>query len=473
MRPHAACLLVGLSMLITASAQGAPARNWPMFGGNVQSTSANLQPAGITTANVRELRHRQVKLDGLVDASAIYLHGVTIQGARHDAAFVTSSYGKTIALDADSGAVLWEYTPASYRSLAGTLQFTNSTPVADPAGQFIYAASPDGYIEKLAVGDGRLLWRTAVTRLPVREKMDSPLKLLHGRVIAVTAGYVGDRPPYQGHLVILDAGSGKVLEVWNSLCSNRARLMRPSSCPQSRSAIWGRAGAVIDPRDGRIFIATGNGDWNGRTDWGNALLELDSRAREILGNYTPPDTGELSDSDLDLGSTSPVLLADDWLAQGGKDGCSAGSGSPAPRPTRDTSCRSFPLPAVPSCSVNRRCGSTMARPGCLLRTTAAPRPGSCEAAGCTRNGTTRSLARVHSRPTVCCSSTTRMAASMGMRRLPASASPRCPAVPAIGTVPSWWMARSYCRRAMPTVAPPRVCWTFGRCPPGSPSDADS
>jgi outer membrane protein assembly factor BamB len=321
MRHHVAMgLLLGLGMAITATTPRVLAQSWPMFGGDVQSASANPEPAGITAANIRRLRRRQVELNGLVDASAIYLRGAAIRGARHDAIFVTTSYGRTMALDADSGDVLWEYTPASYRGLAGTRQFTNSTPVAGPDGQSIYAASPDGYIEKLAVSDGRVLWRTAITQLPLREKMDSPLKLFHGRVIAVTGGYIGDRPPYQGHVAILDARSGKLLQVWNSLCSNRAGLLRPSSCPQSQSAIWGRAGAVIDPRDGHILIATGNGDWNGTTDWGDAVVELDSGAKEILGNYTPIDTGELNSSDLDLGSASPVLLGGDLLAQGGKDG---------------------------------------------------------------------------------------------------------------------------------------------------------
>src|SRR6185312_4667732 len=119
---------------------------------------------------------------------------------------------------------------------------------------------------------------------------------------------------------ILDAVSGRLLQVWNSLCSNRAELMQPDSCAQTQSAIWGRAGAVIDPRNGQIFIATGNGDWNGTTDWGDALVELDSRATAILGNYTPANTGELNDEDLDLGSSSPVLLGPDLIAQGGKDG---------------------------------------------------------------------------------------------------------------------------------------------------------
>ena len=312
--------LLAASVLIAAAARGDSGQDWPMFGGNVQSTSANLEPTGISAADLGRLVRRPVRLDGTVDASAIYLHGVTVHGVRHDAIFVTTSYGKTIALDAGSGAVLWEYTPPSYRDLAGTREVTNSTPVADPDRRFIYAASPDGYVQKLAVSDGRRLWRTAITQLPLREKMDSPLKFFRGRVIAVTAGYIGDRPPYQGHVAILDGGSGELLHVWNSLCSDRAGLLAPGACPQSQSAIWGRAGAVIDPGDGRIFIATGNGDWNGKTDWGDALVELDANATQMLGNYTPADTAELDDRDLDLGSSSPVLLSGDLLAQGGKDG---------------------------------------------------------------------------------------------------------------------------------------------------------
>ena len=321
MRRHIAIrVMLGLSLALTAASQSTLAQSWPTFGGDVQSTSANPQPAGITAANVGRLRHRQVALDGVVDASAIYLHGATVRGARHDAIFVTTTYGKTLALDAGSGNVLWEYTPASYQSYVGTRQFTNSTPVADPDARSIYAASPDGYIQKLAVSDGRVLWRTAITALPLREKMDSPLKLFRGHVIAVTGGYIGDRPPYQGHVSILDATTGKLLHVWNSLCSDRTALLQPSSCRQTQSAIWGRAGAVIDPADGRIFIATGNGDWNGTTDWGDAVIELDAEATAILGNYTPANTGELNDDDLDLGSSSPVLLDGDLIAQGGKDG---------------------------------------------------------------------------------------------------------------------------------------------------------
>lgn len=313
-------LLLSAAIGIAATARGAPAQDWPMFGGNVDSTSADITPTGISERNLSRLRRQRVRLDGVVDASAIYLHAVEVRGARRNAIFVTTTYGKTIALDASTGAALWEYTPPSYQDLVGTRKITNSTPAADPDRRFIYAASADGDIQKLALSDGHLLWRTAITELPQREKMDSALKIFRGQVIAVTAGYIGDRPPYQGHVAVLDGRSGKLLQVWNSLCSNRAGLMKPNTCAQAQSGIWGRAGATIDPRNGHLFIATGNGDWNGKTDWGDALIELNASATRMLGNDTPADTRELNERDLDLGSSSPVLLGDDLLAQGGKDG---------------------------------------------------------------------------------------------------------------------------------------------------------
>ena len=315
-------LLVGVLSLRVAAQRvrlHEVAKDWPLFGWDAASSGAPPGATGITAGNVASLYRRQVQLDGTVDASAIYLHGVTVNGSKRDVFFVTTSYGKTIALDADGGAVLWEYTPAGYSAWAGTEQITNSTPAADPDRQYIYAASPDGNVQKLAIVDGHVVWTTAITLLPNREKITSPLKEFRGRIIAVTGGYIGDAPPYQGHVAVLDAQTGTLQHVWNSLCSDRAGLIEPGSCRSSRSAIWGRAGAVIDPATGNIFVATGNGPYDGKTDWGDSVIELDPDATQMLANYSPADNATLDGSDLDLGSTSPVLVGADFLAQGGKD----------------------------------------------------------------------------------------------------------------------------------------------------------
>jgi outer membrane protein assembly factor BamB len=304
----------GGSALVTAG------EDWPRFGWDPGRSSAPPIPTGIAAADLPSLRRQEVQLDGTVDASAIYLHAARVLGAPHDVFFVTTTYGRTLAIDAETGTVLWRYTPPGFGGWAGSYRITTSTPVADPDREYVYAASPDGYVQKLAVEDGRAVWRTAITRLPRREKIASPLNTFRGRIIATTGGYIGDAPPYQGHVAILDAGSGALLHVWNALCSERHRLIDPASCPESDAAIWGRAGAVIDTATGNIFVATGNGRWDGRTSWGDATLELSGDATRIIGNYTPINTAELERRDADLGSTSPVLLGGGLVAQGGKDG---------------------------------------------------------------------------------------------------------------------------------------------------------
>ncbi|HEX6533599.1 MAG TPA: PQQ-binding-like beta-propeller repeat protein [Gemmatimonadaceae bacterium] len=295
------------------------AHDWTRFGWDAGRSSAPDVPSGIGAADLASLRRQRVTIDGTVDASPIYLRGARVNGGTHDVFFVTTTYGKTFAIDADSGTVLWWYTPPGYDTWAGSARITNATPVADPDRRFIYAASPDGRIQKLAVADGHAVWRTAITRLPEREKIASPLNFWRGRVIATTGGYIGDAPSYQGHVAIVDGESGRLLRVWNSLCSDRAGLLDPSSCGESGSAIWGRAGAVIDTSTGNIYVATGNGRWDGRTSWGDATLELDPDATRLVGNYTPENTEDLDQSDDDVGSTSPVLLGGGYLAQGGKD----------------------------------------------------------------------------------------------------------------------------------------------------------
>jgi hypothetical protein len=301
------------------------AGDWPLFGYDAARSNAGRNPTGVTAATVARLRRHVVELPGTVDSSPIFLHAVTIGGRRRDAFFMTTTYGRTIALSR-SGRVLWTFTPAAYASLAGSAQITTATPAADPGRRFVYAASPDGLIHKLAVADGREVtgggWPARVTLLPSREKIASALNVWRGSVLVTTGGYIGDAPPYQGHVVSISRATGRIEAVFNSLCSGTRRLLEPASCPQSDSAIWGRAGAVVDPATGDILVATGNAEFDGRTSWGDSVLALAPGPGRVLRSYTPADQARLNATDLDLGSSAPALLSGSGLvvAQGGKDG---------------------------------------------------------------------------------------------------------------------------------------------------------
>jgi hypothetical protein len=104
-------------VLVAVTCPLVPAQDWPTFGWDVSRSSAPNVATGLRPDGIGSLSRQQALLDGTVDGSAIYLRGATIAGSPHDAFFVTTTYGKTLAIDADSGEVLWEYTPASYESL--------------------------------------------------------------------------------------------------------------------------------------------------------------------------------------------------------------------------------------------------------------------------------------------------------------------------------------------------------------------
>jgi outer membrane protein assembly factor BamB len=301
--------------------------DWLGFDFDAQRSGVGPAAVGLGPHNVGGLRLRKVKLPGTVDSSAIALHGIVVHRRRHDLLVMTTTYGRTLAVDAGSGRILWEFTPGDIGSYQGSARITTATPIADPDRRFVYAASPDGRIHKLAVASGGEVrsdgWPVSVTYDATHEKIASPLNISGSSVVVVTDGYIGDAPPYQGHVVMIDRSSGRITAVWNSLCSDRHKLTVPRTCPASDSAIWGRNAAAIEPGTGRILVATGNGPFNGSTDWGDSVLELSPDAGRLFHNWTPSDQAQLSASDGDLGSTAPAILPPTrgWrvAVQGGKD----------------------------------------------------------------------------------------------------------------------------------------------------------
>ncbi len=318
----------GTSSASASPAASVPDGDWTTFDYDAQRTGTGPAATGITARDLRALRRRVVQLDGTVDSSAIALHALSVRGRRRDVIVMTTTYGRTIALDPATGAKLWEYVPPDIAAYQGTAQVTTATPVADPTRRYLYAASPDGMIHKLLLASGREVrggrWPVRVSFDPTKEKIASALNISGNSVVVVTGGYLGDIPPYQGHVVMIDRASGRVTNIFNTLCSQHHYLIHPRSCAASDSAIWARAGAVIEPGTRRILVATGNGPFNGTTDWGDSVLELAPDASRLLHNWTPRDQAQLNADDADLGSTAPALLPETnglrLAVQGGKDG---------------------------------------------------------------------------------------------------------------------------------------------------------
>ncbi len=302
--------------------------DWTRFDYDAQRSGTGPAHTEITAANVGLLQTRVVHLDGPADSSPIELHAIPVNGRRRDVVVVTTTYGHTIAIDPGTGVILWEFKPAGTRHLEGTYQATTASPVADPDRRYVYSASPDGFIHKLQLADGREVrsggWPARITFDPTKEKIGGALNLTGPDVIAVTGGYESDTPIYQGQVVMLDRSSGRVERVFNTLCANVHVLIVPRACHSSGAAIWARSGAVVEPDTGRLLVATGNGAFNGSTRWGDSVLELSPDGSQLLHNWTPANQAQMNQTDFDLGATAPAVLPTidgrRLAVQGGKDG---------------------------------------------------------------------------------------------------------------------------------------------------------
>jgi hypothetical protein len=294
------------------------AQTWPLFGVTPDRANDFSGSTGITASNVTSLARTSIDVPGTVDSSPIFVGGRFV---------VTTSYGKTIALDRH-GRIVWTYTPPGIGDWEASAQITNASPAADPDGGHVYAVSPDGVVHKLSLADGSEVtgggWPVTITRDPTHEKLGTALNISGRLVLSTTGGYIGDAPPYQGHVASIDRESGEIVHVWNALCSDRHELIDPGTCEDSDAAIWARAGAVVEPGTGRILVATGNGPYDGQTAWGDSVLRLSPDAGALVGHWTPSNQAELESGDVDLGSTAPALVRGQdgrlYGVQGGKDG---------------------------------------------------------------------------------------------------------------------------------------------------------
>jgi outer membrane protein assembly factor BamB len=298
------------------------AQDWPMFGRSPSRPNSSSASIGIGPDEVAKLQRQRVALPGTVDSAPIFLHAVRVGGARRDVFVMTTTYGRTVAVAAATGRLLWTFTPRGYRTWAGSYRLTTASPVASGDRRFVYAGASDGRVHKLTLGAGHEIragrWPVTITRLPIREKVTPSFMMARGRLVVATGGFIGDAPPYQGHVVTIDPRSGRVIGVFNALCANRHSIIAPSTCSQSGSAIWAR-GAVAATPDGSLLVTTGDGHFDGRRDFGDSVIRISATARRVLGSWTPVNQASLDAGDVDLGSTGPRVIGGGSVLQSGKD----------------------------------------------------------------------------------------------------------------------------------------------------------
>lgn len=321
------------------------AYDWPQFNGTAQHTGNNPQETILTAANVHGLQRLfQATLPAIADGAPAVLQSVSTAGGVVDLVFVTTKDGQILARNARTGAPVWgrSHGPGSCHINTSTVVcYTTSSPAIDPNRQYVYTYGLDGYVHKHRVTDGLEStsngWPEPTTTKPSHEKGSSALSIATAAngtsyLYVAHAGYPGDEGDYQGHVTAIDLTNG-AQHVFNTLCSGQAVhfVTTTPDCTETRAAIWARPGVVYDPRTDKIYMATGNGAFDGVQHWGDTVFALHPDGTGAangmpLDSYTPTNYLALFNGDLDLGSTAPAILpvppgssVARLAVQGGKD----------------------------------------------------------------------------------------------------------------------------------------------------------
>ncbi len=289
-------------------------------------------------------------------------------GPNRDLVIAGTAGNNLFALDANDGSVVWQkpmrggidqngvagqpLTTAEFSlPLEGTCNNTsplhgiNSTPVIDPTTNVVFVAylaknetgeppAPSNdfnqayFLDAFHLADGKPFFTAPVLLkfdfprnpgppLPFRpfvhtqrgaltllrtNKSDFPLVLVpfSSRCDGLSAG---DKFDWQGWVFVVEAAPSPFrLSAWASSQNDR----HLEGC----GGIWGTAGPSVDDQ-GRIYVVTGNGVWNGTTDFANSVVRLSFDSEPpTVEYYVPKNWHDLFDNkaDFDLGGASALLL---------------------------------------------------------------------------------------------------------------------------------------------------------------------
>ena len=175
-------------------------------------------PDRITASNATTLARVSIGIPGTVDSSPILSAGV-----RHD-------HDLREDRRADRTVHPWTYTPTGIGGWEGSPRSRTPRRPPTPTGTTSTPPRPTAWSTSSAwptAGGTEAAGRSRHGD-PKHEKLASALNIARPACARATGGYIGDAPPYQGHVVSIDAASGKIDAVFNSLCSNRREIIEPA-----------------------------------------------------------------------------------------------------------------------------------------------------------------------------------------------------------------------------------------------------
>jgi hypothetical protein len=284
------------------------------------TTETVLTAGAVRTRGVKTLLTLLTPDDPRLEAQPLYLSALNIEGKTRDVIFQATMGNTIYAWDADTGELLWKTTLGTPINGSQAIDAHNinvkwgilSTPVIDRAASTLYACawiSPDN--------SGN--WKTGrhcVAALDITTgalKPGKPLLGLHGA--SYNPGPPGTKQTFdsmerkqRAALAIVDGAVivcfGTIQETaqsargWMFAIDTAQWAIAATWCATARGSgggIWMSAAGPAIQSDGSIWVVTGNGDFDGKVDFGESVVRLRytaasagaSASLKVTGWWTP------------------------------------------------------------------------------------------------------------------------------------------------------------------------------------------
>jgi hypothetical protein len=367
-------LLVRISITILLGAAGflplLGQTNVLTYHNNLARTGANLTETTLTPANVNYNTFGKqwfFTTDGWVDAQPLYISGFSVpnQGT-HNVLFIATENDSVYAVDANSGAQLWHSslvpsgeTPSNDRDCAQITPVIGitSTPAiylkSATAGGFLYAVattmdSSGNYhyrLHVLSLGNGaerpgspveiQATYPSSgpqssggvITFNPAQYAARPALTLLNGTVYMEFGSHCDD-PPYSGWIMGYNA---------NTFAQEIVFDVTPNG---NDGGLWSSGGGAAVDSQGNLYVMVGNGTFDATLnssglpidgDFGNAFMKLTPasstfKVDDYFASYNAADGP--TDENVELGSSSPIVLPAMTNSSGQTENLLVGAGKP-------------------------------------------------------------------------------------------------------------------------------------------------
>ncbi|MGD0505292.1 MAG: chitobiase/beta-hexosaminidase C-terminal domain-containing protein [Steroidobacteraceae bacterium] len=329
--------------------------NVTMYHNDTARTGQNTQETILTPSNVNSTQFGKLfsaPVDGAVYAQPLYLSAINFAGGTHNVLFVVTEHDSVYAIDADSGTIYLHVSliPAGGTTVSSSADLKcedlvpevgiTGTPVIDRVGGTLYV------VAKSKLNGSIVQYLHALDVTTLAEKFNGPVQIqaqVPGTGVDAAGGLVAFNAKYENQRAALLLENGHVVISWSAHCDttpwhgwvisyNASTLAQEAvfntSPNDNANGIWMSGGGPASDASGNIYFATGNGSWNGTSDYGDSIVKLGPPTNNtfaVLDYFTPYNQGSLDYDDVDVASGGLVLLpalpsGRQLLAQQGKQG---------------------------------------------------------------------------------------------------------------------------------------------------------